>query len=134
MRRRKGFTLIEVIGCTVMLCLIVIGVVAVSYSIDDMRTRTRNTVYLSIHNLDCMERVRQMCLDPTQDILLYYGDDTFGSDDIETEVTLTPSAWDHYTVYSVTVSSKMREQNQRLVSEYLITDIGGVSYDEEINT
>lgn len=133
MRKRKGFTMIEIIGCTVMMALIVIAVVSVSLSIDDMRVSTRNTVYLSTHNLNCMERIRQMCLDPSQDMLLYYGDDTFGSDTIETEITLEPATWDQYTIYSVTVGSKVRDAKQRLVSEYIITDIGGVSYSEEIN-
>lgn len=133
MKRRRGFTLIEIIGCTVMMALIVIGVVAVSLSIDDMRVGTRNTVYLSTHNLNCMERIRQMCLDPTQDMLLYYGDDMFGSDEIETDISLTPSTWDHFTAYRVTIESRMREYRQRLTSVYLITDIGGVSYDETIN-
>lgn len=132
-KRRKGFTLIEVIGSTAMLSLIVIGVVAVSLTIDGMRSRTRNTVYLSVHNLNCMERVRQLCLDDNQSILLYYGDEIMGSDTIETEVSLEPATWDHFTVYSVKVNSKMRDGGQRLVSEYLITDIGGVSYLEAIN-
>lgn len=132
-RQRKGFTLIEVIGCTVMMSLIVIAVVAISLAIDGMRVSTRNSVYMSVHNLNCMERVRQMCLDENQSVLLYYGDEVMGSDTIETDVTLEPATWDHFTVYSVTVNSKMRDGKQRLTSTYLITDIGGVSYTEEIN-
>lgn len=133
MSRRKGFTMIEVIGCTVMMALIVIAVVAVSLAIDGLRANTRNSVYMSVHNLDCIERIRQMCFDTTQDMLLYYGDDVFGSSDIQTEVSLEPATWDHYTIYRVTVSSKMRDEKQRLTSTYLITDIGGISYAEVTN-
>ena len=133
MKRRRGFTLIEIIGATVMMALIVIGVVAVSLSIDDMRVGTRNTVYMSTHNLNCIERIRQMCLDPTQDMLLYYGDDAFGSDTIETEVFLELATWDKFSIYRVTIESRMREGGQRLTNVYLITDIGGVSFDESVN-
>lgn len=133
MKRRRGFTLIEIIGATVMMALIVIGVVAVSLSIDDMRVGTRNTVYMSTHNLNCIERIQQMCLDPTQDMLLYYGDDVFGSDTIETEVFLELATWDKFSIYRVTIESCMREGGQRLTNVYLITDISGVSFDESVN-
>ena len=133
MSRRKGFTLIEVIGSTIMLALIVVGVVSVSMAIDGLRTQTRNSVYLSTHNLDCMERIRQICLDEGQDMLLYYGDDVLGSSDIETTAELVVSRWDHYNVYSVTIHSQMRGYRQKLTSEYIITDIGAVRYSEELN-
>lgn len=116
-----------------MMALIVISVVSVSLAIDDMRVGTRNTVFMSTHNLDCMERIRQMCYDPTQDLLLYYGDEFFGTDTIETDVTLEPATWDQFTIYRVTINSKMRDTSQRLVSKYIITDIGSVSFNEEIN-
>lgn len=131
--RRSGFTLVEVIGSTVMLALIVVGVVSVSMAIDGLRTQTKNAVYLSTHNLDCMERIRQMCLDDSQEMLLYYGDDVLGSDSIETTAELVPATWDHYNVYNVTIKSKMRDYQQQLTSEYLITDIGAVRYTEQIN-
>lgn len=131
--RRSGFTLVEVIGSTVMLALIVVGVVSVSMAIDGLRTQTKNAVYLSTHNLDCMERIRQMCLDDSQEMLLYYGDDVLGSDSIETTAELVPATWDHYNVYNVTIKSKMRDYQQQLTSEYLITDIGAARYTEQIN-
>ena len=123
----------EVIGSTVMLVLVVLAVVQVSVTIDTMRVDTRNSVYLSVHNLDCMERLRQMCLDDTQQMLLYYGDDVLGSNDIETTATLRVATWDDYNIYSVTINSKMRDYQQRLVSEFLMTDIGAVGYTEQIN-
>lgn len=132
-RKRRGFTMIEVIGCTVMMALIVSGVVAASLAIDNLRVTTRNSVYLSIHNLNCMERLRQQLLDGTEDMLLYYGDDVLGSDTIETQATLELSTWDKFSIYSVVIESKMRDYQQRLTTEYLITDIGGVSYAEQIN-
>ena len=133
MKRRKGFTLLETIGCTVMMAFIVATVTSVSIAIDDLRAGTRNTVFMSTHNLNCMERVRQMALETTEDILLFYGDDVMGTDDIETEVILEPATWDHFMIYSVTINSRMRDQKQKLTSKYLITNIGGVSYEEEFN-
>lgn len=132
-RSRSGFTLVEVIGATVMLALIVVAVVRVSGAIDSLRTDTRNMVYLSTHNLDCAERIRQLCLDDSQELLLFYGDDVLGSDEIETTAELEVATWDDYNVYSVKITSKMRDYEQRLVSDYLLTDIGGVRYTESIN-
>lgn len=125
MRKKKGFTMVEVVGCTVMLALIVIGVVAVSKAIDEMKVSTRNTVYLSLHNLNCMERLRQIALSEDEGLLLSYSDEDLGSDMIETTATIERATWDKYSIYNVTISSRMREMPQRLVSKYIITDIGG---------
>lgn len=125
MSKKKGFTMVEVVGCTVMLTLIVIGVVAVSKTIDEMKVSTRNTVYLSLHNLNCMERLRQIALSEDEGLLLSYSDEDLGSDMIETTATIERATWDKYNIYNVTISSRMREMPQRLVSKYIITDIGG---------
>ena len=125
LKRRLGFSMIEMITCTVLMALIVIGVVSSSMAIDSLRVQTRDSVYLSLHNLNVMERLRQDCLDPTNAMLLYYSDQQLGSDTIETQAYLTDSTWDHFHVYKVRVESRIRETRQRLNSEYIITDIGG---------
>lgn len=123
--KRRGFSLIEVIFCTVMLALIVVAVAAGSQAIGTLRTNTRDSVYLSHHNLNTMERLRQECLNNDGLLLNFYGDDTLGTNEIETSAYLSRATWDHFYIYSVRIESKTRDTKQRLNSEYVITSIGG---------
>lgn len=124
MRRRKGFSLIEMITCTAILALIVIVVVRSSMAVDTLRVQTRDSVYLSLHNLNTMERLRQQCLDDGNSMLLYYDDVALGSSTIQTEAFLKEATLDHFKVYKVRIESMMRDTHQRLTSEYIITSIG----------
>lgn len=136
MRKRKGFTLIEMIAATIMLAIIVISCAALSRSISAQKTVTESTVYLSTHNLNCMERLRQMAATlgqtPSEHLVEYYGDDVFGSMDIETHVYVETATLEQFYVYSVVIQSKMRDLPQRLTSRYILTSIGLTSYDEAV--
>lgn len=127
MKRRKGFSLIEMITCTAILALIVIVVVRSSMAVDTLRVQTRDSVYLSLHNLNTMERLRQQCLDDGDTMLLYYDDVALGSSTIQTEAFLKEATLDHFKVYRVRIESMMRDTHQRLTSEYIITSIGEYS-------
>lgn len=129
MRRFKGFSMIEMVSSIALLALIVIAVAKASMAIDALRVQTRETVYLSLHNLNVMERLRQMCLENSDGIMLFYGDAEFGTLDVETEAFLKEASIDNFKVYKVRIESKTRDTNQRLTSEYIITDIG--AYEED---
>lgn len=131
MRRRKGFTLIETIATASMLALIVITVVTSSLSIAAMRKATKDTVYLSIHNLNQMERLRQIAISEEEGLLDFYSNDVLGSLTVETTAEVSRTAWDHFTVYHVTLKSKMKDSGARLTSEYVVTDIGGTVLSDE---
>ena len=133
MKRRKGFSMIEMVTCTVLMSLIVTVVVASSMAINTLRVQTRDSVYLSLHNLNCMERLRQECLDNEESLAAYYPDSKLGSIEIETQAYLEESTWDHYSIYRVTIESKIRETKQRLKSEYIITNIGGYEVAEDLS-
>lgn len=124
--------MIETIGCTIMLSIIVLGVVSVTLSIEALRAKTADSVLLATHNLNCIERLRQLSTDPYEELLLFYGDETFGSSSIETEVSLDEASWGSYNVWCVTVSSKVRGTGRRLVSTFTLTDIGGIDYSEDL--
>lgn len=124
MKRRKGFSMIEMITCTIILALIVITVVRSSMAIDTLRVQTRDSVYLSLHNLNTMERLRQQCLEDGSTMLLYYDDVALGTATIETEAFLKEASVGHFRIYKVRIESKVRDTNQRLTSEYIITSIG----------
>lgn len=124
MKRRKGLSMIEMITCTIILALIVITVVRSSMAIDTLRVQTRDSVYLSLHNLNTMERLRQQCLEDGSTMLLYYDDVALGTATIETEAFLKEASVDHFRIYKVRIESKVRDTNQRLTSEYIITSIG----------
>lgn len=131
MRTRRGFTMIEVIASTVLLVTIVIGVTALTVAINSQKTDIQNTVYLSVHNLTCMERVKEMAMDPDEELLNHYDDDTFGTGDIYTEVFVEQAFLDNYSVYEVKIVSKMRDFKQKLTSLYTVTDIGKFNYTAE---
>jgi len=137
MRRRRGFTLIEMMASTILLAVIVITVMALSRGIGMQKTTTENTVYLSLHNLECMERLRRMAATigaiPSQQLGNYYDDSEFGSIDIETNIYIETANYQHFHVYRVTIRSKMRDFPQRLTSHYIMTSIGSAVYDETVN-
>ena len=133
MKRRKGFTMIEMIATTILIAFIVIAIVRATTAVAAYRVRTRDTVYLSVHNVNTMERLRQECLEGDADLLLYYDDSYFGSDYISTEVFVSRAYWDSQNVYSVEISSRVRDSGNMLKSEYVITDIGAVRVEESFN-
>lgn len=137
MKRRKGFTLIEMIAATVLLALIVIACAALTTHLAGQKVVTEATVYLSTHNLNCMERLRQKAAtigDISSETLTdYYGDEEFGNLDIETHVYIERASIEQFTVYRVTIKSKMREIPQTLTSRYILTSIGVQNYDTVIN-
>lgn len=138
MRRRKGFTLIEMMASTILLGFIIVCVASLSRAIGMQKTTSENTVYLSLHNLECMERLRQMAATvgqiPSQQLANVYGDEEMGSLDIETHVYVETAKYQQFYVYRVTVRSKMRELPQRLTSHYIMTSIGSAVYDEDVNS
>lgn len=111
--------------------IIIIAVTTFSMQISAIKTRSKNIVYLTQHNLNCMEQLRQMCRAGTGDLLTYYGDDTFGSLDIETEVSIETQVWDNFKIYKVTLTSKPRDgaEGDKLVNEFVMTNIGGIPDD-----
>lgn len=131
--RRKGFTLVEVIASAAFLAFIVIAVVSVSHGITAQKEASENSVYMSTHNLNCMERLRQMAwqaLAVGSQLNNYYEDMEFGTTDIETFVYVTTTELGRYHVYNVRIASKMRVGRQRLTQNYVLTDMGAQSVSE----
>lgn len=138
-RKRKGLTLAEIIICTLVLAVVTIGVVSVGNSIAVMKTETRNSVFLSIHNLNVAEQLRQMLLElpEGQELAAYYGastdgnvggiaaKDPFSTRDITTRVFLSKVTMDTFDVYSVRVESQMRGYYQTMTDTFTMTNIGG---------
>lgn len=133
MKRRAGFTMLEMVATAAFMAIIVVSLIATSDSVSTLRTNTRDTVYLSVHNLNCMERLRQMCLSADSGLLYYYGDSDFGTTDIETEIFIERAEWDSFNIYSVRIESKIRESRNRLVADYVLTDIGATVLRESVN-
>lgn len=137
MKSRRGFTLIEILAATIMLAIVVIACTQLTGAISSQKTTTESTVYLSTHNLNCMERMRQKAASlgglVSEHLLDYYGDDEFGTTDIETHIFVETASLEQFWVYRVTIQSKMRDLPQRLTSKYILTNIGLQDYDENIN-
>lgn len=125
--RRKGFTLVETIACCVILAVVTVGVVSVSKHINSLKAEARNDVMLSLHNLDCMERLRQMAyaLPTGEELLSYYSSDVFGTNDFDTEVFIEMATLDDYRVYNVRIDSRVIGYKKHLVNTYIFTSIGG---------
>lgn len=137
---RKGFTLVEMIICALILAIVVICVASISGTLSTLKTETRNSIFLSMHNLNTSERLRQMVyeLPEGEQLNAFYGaptgtgaggvidpSDIFSTDEILTRVFVTAGSMDHFQVYVVRIESQMRGYKQRLVSSYTLTNIGG---------
>ncbi len=144
-KKRKGFTLVETIACCVILAIVTIGAVSISAHISALKVEARNTVYLSTHNLNVMERIRQMsyALSEGEELLSFYGgtldaagnrggNTLFDSSDIYTDVYIQTAVWDDFRVYNVRMESRMVKYKQSLVSTYTMTNIGGYFQPESI--
>lgn len=127
LKSRKGFTLVEVVSCTIILALVVMGAIVVSRQIATMKTESRNTVYLSTHNLNVMEQLRQMSyeLADGEELLAFYNSDTFGTSQFNTDVYIDTSLFEHFRVYNIRIESRMIGYKQTLVSTFTMTNIGG---------
>lgn len=113
------------------MALIILGVMKVTVTINSLRTATRDTVYLSVHNLNCMEKIRQDFVYGDRSPLLYYGDDELGDLYITTSAELSQSSWGNYNIYYVVLKSRMRESSVSLTNEFMFTDIGEFKFTEE---
>lgn len=135
-KKRKGFTLAEVIACTIILALVSIGTSAVSGHISALKVEARNNVYLSTHNLNVMERLRQMAYDKveTEELHSFYDEDVFSTNSIITKVYVQTSIWENFRIYSVRIDSRIPGSKQKLVNTYTLTDIGGHKRLEESNS
>lgn len=144
-KTRKGFTLVETIACCVILAIVTIGTVSISAHISALKVEARNSVYLSTHNLNVMERLRQMSYSLTTDesLLSFYGgtmdaagnrggNTIFDTSEIYTDVYIQTAVWDDFKVYVVRMESRMVKYKQTLVSTYTMTNIGGYKQPESI--
>lgn len=124
---RRGFTLVEVIASTVILAVCIIGMAIASQTITRLKTEARNDVFLTTHNLNVMERLRQMTFDlqPGEELLAYYASDTFGTSEINTDVYIDTSTLGQFRVYDVRIESRMIGYVQMLTSKYAFTNMGG---------
>lgn len=145
-KKRKGFTLIEAVACMMVLAIVSLGMFAVSNQINQMRIRARNEIWLSMHNLNCMERLRQMSyeLQPGEELLDFYGSvgnqagldpshgpivqDIFSTTEAETSVWINMAKLEKFRVYHVRIHSRMIGYTQTLTNTYVFTNMGGPRY------
>lgn len=149
-RKRKAFSLVEMIAVTVVLAIIVIACTRVTQATSALRIQARNAILLTTHNLNVMEKLNQelnrLGVDGT--LHPYYGfadDDSerqlivaaggdpndmnlyrpdFSSTSIRTEVFVEESVMGNFYVYNVSIESKVIGYPQRLVSRVVFTNIG----------
>lgn len=86
-KRRKGFSLVEMIAVAIMLAIITIAAVLVSETVSAMRIRARNNVLMTTHNLNVMEQLRQEMnrIGVTGKLEVYYG---FADDASERDILI----------------------------------------------
>lgn len=84
-KKRKGFSLVEMIAVAIMLAIITISCVLVSHTVSAMRIRSRNNILMSTHNMNVMEQLRQEMneIGITGRLEVYYG---FQDDDSERRI------------------------------------------------
>lgn len=74
-KRRRGFTLVEMIIVVIILAIVTIACVVVSRAVESQRVMSRNSIYLTTHNLNVMESLRREMnsLGITGELFPYYG-------------------------------------------------------------
>ena len=125
--RRKGFSLVEMIVCTVILAVVTVGMASVSGQITSMKTRSREDVLVGAHNLNTMERVRQMMRDGELSLegSTYLKGGEFSTTQFSTEVYAEPTKLDSYNVVAVRIESTLNGSSRKIASTCVLTDIGG---------
>ncbi len=126
LKSRKGFSLVEMVAVVVILAIVTIGTVLVSQSISTMRTQSRNSIYLTTHNLNVMEDLRAEMeeLGETGELMASYPENVYSTEDISTVVTIDVSNWDNFKVYNVKIESRMKKFPQKVTNTFIMTNIG----------
>lgn len=136
-KKRRGFSLVEMVAVAIVLAITVISVTYISQAASVLRTQHRNSVYLTTHQLNVMEKLRREMnqLGENAELESYYGavdpaehpdivTKDFSTTSITTEVYVTKSTWDNFNIYYIQIDSRMKGYVQRLKSTYILTDIG----------
>lgn len=132
LRRRKGDLAASMFG---LLCM-GIGmstIVAVTTWISAQRAETRASVYLTVHNLNCMERLAQEAKTGTGDLLETYGMGEYSSTDIDTTVSCTQFSVEGMNCYTVKIKSHFKSSPYRLSSSYVLTSLTREDTTPEVN-
>lgn len=150
MKKRSGFTLIEMVVVTIILAIVTVACVVVSRAVNEQRIQARNSIYLTTHNLNVMEQLRQYMnqLGESGGLYSYYGyqdDDQenyqlqqqgvlnptaadrrpdYSTNDVRTEVFIEIVPWDNFHLYNIRIESKLVGYKSRVTNEYIMTDIG----------
>lgn len=149
MKKRSGFTLVEMVVVTIVLAIVTIACVIVSRAVNDQRVQSRNSIYLTTHNLNVMEQLRRYMNTEGEGKVLYsyYGfqdDDEeralivaagedpattplrpdYSTEDVRTEVFIEIVPWDNFHLYNIRIESKLIGYNSRVTNNYIMTDIG----------
>lgn len=134
---RKRAELIEACLSSMCLGLLLFAAVSVVAWISSMRAESRAIAYMTVHNLDCMERLKADAKLSGNDLLDRYVNDEFSSADIETTVSTSQFSIDGLKGYVVRIKSKEIGSPYKLESKYVLTlipetDMEG-SYEPEVN-
>lgn len=125
-QKKKGFTLVEAVVTTLLISITCLTVAKVVISVNNSRMDMQNTVYLSNHNLNCMERLRQMARDTDGMLLDHYGSETFGTNDFDTNVDIETVPLGDYFIYYVDIQSSTKTNGRFNKAEdtFIMTNIG----------
>lgn len=120
LKRRKGDAVLSLVGlfCA---CLGMATTISVTTWLSAQRAATRASVYLSIHNLNCMERLGKEAKGSTSQLLEMYTMGEYSSQDIDTTIKCTPFEVEGVNGYTVRINSHFRSSPYRLSSTYVLT-------------
>lgn len=123
---KKAYGPIEALLSFAILLIASVTLIKVSTAMSDMSVRTKNTIFLAAHNLNCSEMLKEKCRDlgESESLLNYYGPDEMSIEGyISTEIFVTKYVCNSVNVYELEITSEITGTNQNLRSIYTITDI-----------
>lgn len=122
--RRMGFTLIEMVACTVILSILIISVLSVAKTVKAAQVEARNKTYMAVHQLDIMERLKQMAYSESN-LLSYYGTEVLGTDKFKTDAKVETAVMGDFLLYRVTLRTSERSSGMLMSNTFVLSNAGG---------
>lgn len=128
---RRGFTLVEMVACTVILSMVILGIISVAKTIKTSQVESRNNTYMAMHQLNIIGRIKKMALE-SEHLMGYYAEDVFSTSEFRTTVTVQESSLGEFLVYRVEMRTETVETGDRMSNSFIITNIGGPRHESSL--
>lgn len=123
--------MLESIASALILSIIIIGVLSVKRVVQTESIRARESLYMSMHQLNVMEELKQMA--GRARLLAYYGPTEFSTLEYETTVNIEESAMGDFIIYYVEMDTYNEDKSEHMHNAFTMTNIGATQKEESLD-